>query len=100
MKTHVAATTTVNELAAMMDIRPETFSREFSRVFGISPKDYLQNLLTSHAITLLQQPNLSIKKISKTLGFSSEFYFSKFFKRRTGSSPANSRFRQVNGKVS
>ncbi len=100
MKTHVAATTTVNELAAMMDIRPETFSREFSLAFGISPKDYLQNLLTSHAITLLQQPNLSIKKISKTLGFSSEFYFSKFFKRRTGSSPANSRFRQVNGKVS
>lgn len=93
VRAHVLATTTVNELAAIMNMRPETFSREFSSTFGISPKEHLQNVLTSHAITLLSQPNLSIKKISQALGFSSEFYFSKFFKRRTGTSPANSRSR-------
>lgn len=96
--THVSAATTVGELARMMNLRPETFSRDFTRAFGASPKEYLQNLLTSRAVRLLACQDRSVKEIAFALNFKSEFYFSKFFKRRTGIPPVSFRLRQSGGK--
>jgi AraC-like DNA-binding protein len=82
------AATEVRELAAMMNLRPETFSREFSSVFMQSPKTFLQRELAMKASYLLQQQNYYVKEVAELLEFSSEFYFSKFFKRQIGVSPS------------
>ncbi len=53
--------------------------------------DFLQRNRTDRARLLLADPALSIKEIAQQLNFSSEFYFSHFFRRSTGMSPT--RFR-------
>ena len=82
------AETEVRNLAAMMNLRPETFCREFTLAFKQSPKTFIQRELTMKATYLLHQQNYHVKEVSEMLGFSSEFYFSKFFKRRIGVSPS------------
>jgi AraC-like DNA-binding protein len=42
---------------------------------------------------LLSDPQLQIKEIAAEMGFSSEFYFSTYFRRETGMSP--SEFRSI-----
>ncbi|MFA5204923.1 MAG: helix-turn-helix transcriptional regulator [Lentisphaeria bacterium] len=85
------AATTVRELAARLNLRPEVFCREFTAVFRQSPKTFLQRELATKAAFLLRQRNCRVKEAAEQLGFSSEFYFSKFFKRQTGISPSTYR---------
>jgi len=87
VRDRVTAATSVRELAAMMKLRPESFCREFSRALGQSPKTFLQRELAMKAVGLLAQRECRVKVAAELLGFASEFYFSKFFKRRIGVSP-------------
>lgn len=84
----VTAKTTVGELAERMKMRPDVFSREFSALFQRTPKNFLEDELAARASTLLMNSNRNVKEIAAVLGFSSEFYFSKFFKRRIGCPPS------------
>jgi len=87
------AATEVRSLAAMMNLRPETFSREFTLLFKQPPKVFIQRELAMKATYLLRQRNCQVKEVAELLGFSSEFYFSKFFKRQIGISPSAYRSR-------
>ena len=89
----VSARTGVEQLADMMSMRPDAFSREFSAHFRKNPKDFIQDELALKAMTLLARPGISIRDAAARLEFSSPFYFSKFFKRRIGSSPSEYRMR-------
>lgn len=60
----------------------------FQMFFGKSPKKVFQEKIVKKASDLLIQcPNHSIRSISEKIGFSSEFNFSKFFKKCLGVSP-------------
>ena len=72
----------------------DTLSRCFSRDFGIPLKTFLMRELVSTAERYLLAGELSVKEISDLFEFSSEFYFSRFFKRHKGVSP--SEFRKIN----
>ena len=85
----------VRELAKMMNLRPETFCREFTLVFKQPPKTFIQRELAMKATYLLRQQNYHVKEVAEMLGFSSEFYFSKFFKRQIGISPSSYRRRTL-----
>lgn len=63
------------------------FVREFQAVFGQSPKEYLQHELYRRASVLLLAPGASVKSVADELRFSTEFNFSRFFKRLSGLSP-------------
>ena len=63
------------------------FVREFQAVFGQSPKEYLQHELYRRASVLLLAPGASVKSVAEELRFSTEFNFSRFFKRLSGLSP-------------
>ena len=89
----VTARTTVEQLADMMSMRLDAFSREFAAHFGKNAKDFIQDELIMKATTLLTRPNGSVSDAAARLGFSSQFYFSKFFKRRIGCSPSEYRQR-------
>lgn len=89
------ATTTVDLLAGIMAMRANVFSRKFTHDMGITPKNFLMNTLTRKASELLLVPGASVKETSVDLHFSSEYYFSEFFKRQTGLSPRE--FQRHNG---
>jgi len=87
IRTSGNATTTVESLAGMMNLQSSAFSRKFTRDIGISPKDFLLNTLIRKASEMLLVPGATVKETAGQLQFSSEYYFSGFFKRQTGISP-------------
>ncbi len=78
---------TVSDLANVRNFSREYFTRSFSRISGISPKQFLTDLLLNEVKRRLAREEISIKEISFSLGFSSEFYFSKFCRKHIGLSP-------------
>jgi len=61
--------------------------RQFKSFFGFTPYDYLMKKRIETAKLLLHHSSLSIKEIAAHLKFSDQFYFSNYFKRKTGISP-------------
>ena len=78
---------TVTDLANVRNFSREYFTRSFSRISGVSPKQFLTDLLLNEVKRRLARDEVSIKEISYSLGFSSEFYFSKFCRKHMGLSP-------------
>lgn len=66
--------------------------RVFKKVKNTTPIDYFTHLKIKKAGQMLTEfPNLSLREISDFLGFNDVYYFSKVFKRITGSSPSEMR---------
>ncbi len=84
----------IGELAEVSGMSRDTLSRCFSRDFGIPLKTFLMRELIASAERHLLAGDRSVKEISDLFEFSSEFYFSRFFKRHKGVSP--SEFRKIN----
>ena len=88
------ARTGIGELARLMHMPESSFCRLFHETFKTPPKSFLQRELCSKAAWLLMNPEMTVKEAAEQLHFSSEFYFSHFFKRLTGLSPKQ--FREKN----
>ena len=76
----------VDAVANKMHVSPAFFRREFHRVYGTSPKVYLDTLRLQYAKTLLETGYFSQKEIAERCGFSDVGYFRTVFKRKTGKS--------------
>lgn len=63
-----------------------TLKKLFNKFTGGGVMEYYRSLRTNHAISLLSS-GMSMAEISRTMNFSSQNYFSGFFKRETGMSP-------------
>ena len=85
--------TTVEELAAVRGMTRETFSRKFSASLGMTPKQFLTRTLLNRACALLLRGNRLAREVALELGFTNEFYFSRFFRKQTGIPPH--RFRKI-----
>jgi AraC-like DNA-binding protein len=77
----------VADFAALMGMSREHFAREFRHHLGISPKDFLSERIVERACARLLAGE-GVGETAQALGFASPFYFSRFFKSRTGSSPS------------
>ena len=84
---NASASTTVEHLAEFMKMRPDVFSRKFSADIGVTPKKFLTRFLLRRASDLLLRPGCRVKEVAAELGFTSEFYFSRFFHKNTGIPP-------------
>ncbi len=84
------AKTSVAELAELMGMRQDTFSKKFTKDTGIAPKIFLNNFLIRQAGELLLRQH-NVRETAELLGFNNEYYFSAFFKRLTGFSPSDYR---------
>lgn len=63
------------------------FSRRFKAITNMSPMKYFMHLKMKKAGYMLQTTSLKVKAVSRSLGFDSEYYFSRCFKSSVGCSP-------------
>lgn len=80
------ARTSVEELARFRGESREHFTRHFAACTGITPKQFIDRFVISKCLDLLDS-GLSVKETAAVMNFSSEFAFSRYFKRNMGESP-------------
>ena len=84
---HYREKLTVEELAARSGYSASHFARQFTRVYGLSPIQYLNSIRILHAKNLLRTGQYTIAEIAQECGFSNVYYFSRCFKQLTGTPP-------------
>lgn len=78
----------LDTLARIAGFTPTSYSREFKKLKGMSPFEYVNSCRIAAAKQLLAERSRSVKDIAALSGFASEFYFSRLFKREVGIPPA------------
>lgn len=81
----------VSELAKELRISERTLSELFKKETGMTVREYLSELRIKNAKRLLNTTKISVKELAFSLGFENQYYFSNFFKRKTGVSPTEYR---------
>ena len=78
----------VARMAEIMKMGKESFVKRFSAEIGSSPKLFFNRIRAAAAAESLCAPETTIRELAFAYGFANEFYFSRFFKRHFGLSPA------------
>jgi AraC-like DNA-binding protein len=81
----------VAQLAAAAGLSRAHFSREFRRVFGVSPHGYLLTRRLERAAALLRTTDSSVLEICTSVGLQSPGSFTTSFKRIYGKTPTEYR---------
>ncbi|MFK7693489.1 helix-turn-helix domain-containing protein [Paenibacillus sp. HJGM_3] len=77
----------VASIAGKLGMSRSQCTKVFTKVYGLSPRQYISTLKLKEAKELLVRTNLTIESIAKQLGFGSASHFSRQFRRWTGVSP-------------
>jgi len=78
---------TLELLAAVANLSPSRFGHLFREEIGESPRNYVESVRLEHARRLLVEGKLPIAAVSRSVGFTDEFYFANRFRKLTGLSP-------------
>ena len=81
----------VPDLSNILHLHPNYFIHYFKNMVGKPPMEYINNLRIERAKKLLQSENISIGDIAVQIGFTSSYYFSRIFKKKTGFTPSDYR---------
>lgn len=76
----------IEALAKQACVSPAYYRREFRRLYGTSPKEYLDTLRINYAKSLLETGYFSQKEIAARCGFLDVGYFRTMFKKKIGKS--------------
>lgn len=88
VRKNFSAPISLSEVAKMLSVSPEHFSREFKKETGFGFCEYVNLLRLKKSEQLLrEEKNLSITEISEKCGFNDSNYFSVKFKKMYGVSP-------------
>lgn len=88
IRSRIAEMLTVEDLAHHAGLGLSTFAHTYRKLSGETPYQTIVRLKMEAAKRLLVNENLSVKATAYRLGFSSEFQFSRCFKRMEGRSPS------------
>lgn len=83
------------ELADLADLSPAYFSHLFSRMMGAAPIEFINRRKMEQAQRLLLGTSKSLKEIAAEVGFGDVFYFSRLFRKITGTAPGQYRRQHV-----
>ncbi len=82
---------TIAEAASYVGIDRRYLAEIFRAATGRSPQDYLLNLRVAKAEQLLRETDLSVGAVARSVGYSDALYFSRLFRRKTGTAPSSLR---------
>ena len=89
---HLDATPTLEQLAAVVQLSPYHFARQFKAATGLPPHQYVIARRVERARQLLQDgDDFSLAEVAAHAGFSDESQFSHHFKRIVGLTPGQFR---------
>jgi AraC-like DNA-binding protein len=91
VRANIAASLRVADLARHVGMSPSAFAHAYPSLAGESPHRTILRLKIEAGKRLILQEGLSVKETSARLGFSSEFHFSRLFKRLEGVAPQHYR---------
>ncbi|OQY33178.1 MAG: hypothetical protein B6241_08735 [Spirochaetaceae bacterium 4572_59] len=78
----------VEAITKALNVNYHTLRDYFNEHTGLSPYQYFLQMKINKAKELLFQKDLSVKEVSFKLAFDNPYYFSRFFKKKTGVSPS------------
>lgn len=78
----------MRNLAAELGLSYSRFRSMFKQLTGMAPHHYLIDIRLNKACYLLRDSDLAIEKIAEITGFSSQFYFSRLFRKRKQCTPS------------
>jgi AraC-like DNA-binding protein len=81
----------VDEICKHAGLSKYHFVRRFTQITGESPNTYLTKIRIGHAIRLLRETEVNVDDIARSVGFAGGSYFTKVFRKWTGSSPSEYR---------
>ena len=84
---------TVGDIAKKAHLSVSHLQREFQRIFGMTPSDYLLRVRLLMARRRLEQTNEPIGKLALDCGFYDQSHFTRAFRRATGLRPLDYRRR-------
>lgn len=70
-------------------LNPSYISHIFKKITGMSFIDYINDVKIDRAKVLLRDSYNRVNEVSETLGYSSQEYFTRIFKKKTGLTPSN-----------
>ena len=80
-----------------MNLSPSYFSKLFKTETGINYSTYLNQVRVEKSKELLLNEDLTLVEISNLVGFEEQSYFTKVFRRITGTTPG--KFRETRGRI-
>lgn len=84
---HYMEDMTLESLAERYHFNASYFSQQFKRFTGMNLSDYLMDVRLEQAKNLLIHTDGKVHRIASAVGYSSDKYFIRLFKRRTGMTP-------------
>lgn len=84
---HLSEPLSVQEISKATGCSKSVLYKKFHQALGCTVSEYINNQRVEQAKTLMKTTDLSMEVISQEVGFTSVSYFSRTFKRLTGSSP-------------
>ncbi|MEM0912262.1 MAG: AraC family transcriptional regulator, partial [Pseudomonadota bacterium] len=94
MKEHFLKDLSIGDYARLSGRSLSTFTREFKRLHGKSPKQWLLEARLMHAKTLVTDSNKNITEIAYLVGYENISHFIKTFKMEFGDTPKQLRQKQ------
>jgi AraC-like DNA-binding protein len=93
---HYGETLTVTQLARLAHLSVSQLQREFSRLFSMSPIEYVTRVRLHMASRQLEQSTKPVGQIALDCGFYDQSHFTRLFRHRNGLSPLEYRQRFAN----
>lgn len=90
---------TIAALADMIALTPDHFTRQFKKVMGVSPNEYIQFKRIEYAQSILHASDLSIVEVGEAVGIPNPAQFARLFAKVVHCSPSayRRRFSNKNG---
>lgn len=85
--THFAVARPVDEIVSRSRLAERTFKRRFTAATGLAPVEYVQRLRIEDAKRRLERTAASVEEVGWKVGYESDAFFRRLFKRITGMTP-------------
>jgi AraC family transcriptional regulator len=85
---HLAATLTLDRLAATVHLSPHHFARAFKATVGLAPHAYVTARRMDRARSLLRDTDRPVADVATAVGFTNLSHFRRVFRAHAGDTPA------------